>query len=415
MKQVAVWGVVALLMVAAPLVFSSSGAIGELSLIAVMVVFALSYNVLLGQTGLLSFGHAVFYGVSGFAVVHAITAIGAAAVRIPLPVLPLLGGLTGLVLGLLIGSVATRRWGTAFAMITMGIGELVLSFAPILKTFFGGESGVSTNRMKVPAWLGLNFGSPLQAYYLIAAWCLASMIALYWVTQTPFGRLCNAVRENAERADFIGYDVHRIRSTSFAISSFFGGIAGGLAAINFEIMSVDSLGGLQSAWVLFMTYIGGSGTFYGPIIGAVLVSLMQFSLPGITPGWQLYSGLFFVVMVMFAPGGISGLLRMHEPLWRAGLLHRMAPAYLLASIPVLVMGIGVNLAVELSFARGARSGSSAPLLKFLGVTVSAASPTPWAAAVGLVIVGGFLLRLAVPRVGDAWESATQESRGKGRA
>jgi len=308
----------------------------------------------------------------------------------------------------LLGAVATRRSGTAFAMITLGIGELVLSFAPILNSYFGGESGVATDRTKVLPLFGVNFASQLQAYYLIASWCLISMIVLHWITRTPFGRLCNAVRENPERADFIGYDVHRIRFMSFTVASFFGGVAGGLAAINFEIMSVDNLGGLQSAWVLFMTYIGGAGSFYGPVIGAILISLMQFSLPDITPGWQLYFGLFFIVMVMYAPGGIAGLLRMHEPLWRARLLHRMLPSYLLVTLPVLIMCVGISLMIEMSFTWSMQSGNGT-LLKFVGVQINAASPLVWISAVMLFAVGAFLLRRLMPRVANAWASATHES------
>jgi branched-chain amino acid transport system permease protein len=408
MKQAFVWLAVAVLMAVVPVVFNSSGALGELNLMGIMIVFALSYNVLFGQTGLLSFGHAVFYGLSGFAVVHATTAIGAAQLPIPLPLMPLLGGMVGWLFGRLLGAVATRRSGTAFAMITMGIGELVLSFAPILKTFFGGESGVLTDRTKVLPLFGLNFASQMQAYYLIAGWCLISMIVLHWITRTPFGRLCNAVRENPERADFIGYDVHRIRSMSFTVASFFGGLAGGLAAINFEIMSVDSMGGLQSAWVLFMTYIGGAGSFYGPVIGAIIISLMQFSLPDITPGWQLYSGLFFIVMVMYAPGGITGLLRMHEPLWHARLLHRMLPSYLLATLPVLIMCVGVSLMIEMSFKWGMQS-SDGELLKFMGMQIQVTSPLAWIAAIALFALGVFLLRRLMPRVADAWAGAMHES------
>lgn len=412
MKQAFLWLAVALAMAAVPAVFNSSGVLGELNLMGIMIVFALSYNVLFGQTGLLSFGHAVFYGLSGFAVVHATTAIGAAHLPIPLPLMPLLGGVIGWLFGLLLGAVATRRSGTAFAMITMGIGELVLSFAPILKTFFGGESGVTTNRTKLLPLFGVDFASQLQAYYVIAGWCLISMIVLYWITRTPFGRLCNAVRENPERADFIGYDVHRIRFMSFTVASFFGGLAGGLAALNFEIMSVDSLGGLQSAWVLFMTYIGGAGSFYGPVIGAILISLMQFSLPDITPGWQLYSGLFFIVMVMYAPGGITGLLRKHEPLWHARLLHRMLPSYLLAMLPVLIMCVGVSLVIEMSFKWGMKSGDGA-LLQFLGLQIQVASPAGWIAAVMLFAVGVLLLRRVIPRVEGAWAGAMHESQLRG--
>ena len=140
-----------------------------LSLMGIMIVFALSYNMLLGETGLLSFGHAVYYGLGGFLTVHAMNTVIHDALPVPLPAVPLVGGFSGLLFGIIFGSVSTRRAGTAFAMISLGLGELVASSSLILRGFFGGEEGVSTNRTKLLRVFGLNFGPQIQVDYLIAA------------------------------------------------------------------------------------------------------------------------------------------------------------------------------------------------------------------------------------------------------
>jgi branched-chain amino acid transport system permease protein len=166
---------------------------------------------LLGETGLLSFGHAVYYGLGGFMAVHAMNTVIHDRLPIPVPLMPLVGGLSGLLFGVIFGSVSTRRAGTAFAMISLGLGELVASSSLILRGFFGGEEGVSTNRTKLLRLFDLNFGPQIQVYYLIAGWCLLCMVAMYALTRTPFGRICNAVRENPERAQFVGYNPRIVR------------------------------------------------------------------------------------------------------------------------------------------------------------------------------------------------------------
>src|SRR6476469_2075373 len=304
LKFYGIWIVTALILLALPKVFSSGGALTTFSLIGISIIFSLSYNILLGQTGLLSFGHAVYYGLGGFLVIHAINIIGANKLPIPLPIVPLIGGLTGLFFAALLGWVSTKRSGTAFAMISLGVAELIASSALILRTFFGGEAGITANRTKLLRVFDWNFGPQIQIYYLVAAWTLIAVIAMYALTRTPLGRMCNAVRDNPERVQFVGYDPHVVRYLAFCFSGFFAGIAGGLAAINFEIANSAYLGALQSGTVLYSTYIGGVGYFIGPIIGAIFVTVISLSLSDLTSVWQLYFGLFFIAVVTFAPGGI---------------------------------------------------------------------------------------------------------------
>ena len=172
LRRYGMWLAAILLVIGLPFFARSGSALTMLSLMGIMIIFALSYNMLLGQTGMLSFGHAVYYGLGAFFVVHAMNAIIRAKYPVPLPALPLVGGIAGLMFAVIFGSVSTRRAGTAFAMISLGLAELVASSSLILRSFFGGEEGITTNRTKLYRLFDWNFGSQLQVYYLIAAWCI---------------------------------------------------------------------------------------------------------------------------------------------------------------------------------------------------------------------------------------------------
>jgi branched-chain amino acid transport system permease protein len=384
-----------------------------MSLMGIMIIFALSYNMLLGQTGLLSFGHAVYYGLGGFLAVHAMNLAIAKGLPLPVALVPLAGGLTGLFFGIVFGAVSTRRAGTAFAMISLGIGELVASSALILRGFFGGEEGITTNRTKLfRLFEGVTFGPQLEVYYLIAAWCFLAVLAMYAITRTPFGRIANAVRDNPERAEFIGYSARMVRFIAFCLSGFFAGIAGGLAAINFEIMNSVAVGAAQSGSVLLMTYIGGAGAFIGPIIGAVVITHLQVSLSDVTGAWMLYFGLLFVLVVLYAPGGLAGLILRHTPLWRAGTLARIVPAYLLAAGPALLTLAGAILVIEM--AHHLLVSREAGTMTALYVSFDAAAPLPWAVALALLAGGFALFRLTWPVVAASWDEAMAPLRGGGR-
>lgn len=384
-----VWIAAVAALAALPHIFSSGLALTAMSLMGVMIVFALSYNMLLGQTGLLSFGHAVFFGLGGFLAVHLMNVAGNRHAPLPLIVFPLIGGAAGLAFGIIFGAVATRRGGTTFAMITLGIGELVSSSALILRHFFGGEEGISTDRTGLPHLFGLTFGPQIQVYYLIAGWCLVSASAMYALTRTPFGQICNAVRDNPERARFIGYDPQTVRFMSFSLSGLFAGIAGGLAAVNFELMSSTQLGLAQSGEVILMTYIGGVGDFAGPIIGAVLVTYLQIMLSDVTELWQLYLGLLFIGMVLFAPDGIAGLLARQRPLLRGGRLHQLLPFYALALAPGIAALAGLSMMIEMTNHLMVHAADG-PAIVFCYLPFDATAALPWLVASVLLAGGTFL-------------------------
>ncbi|UGY19769.1 branched-chain amino acid ABC transporter permease [Bradyrhizobium septentrionale] len=403
-----VWLLAAIALVVLPLIFSSGGSLTSFSLIGIAIIFALSYNILLGQTGLLSFGHAVQYGLGGFLAVHAMNAVASHNWPIPLPVIPLIGGIGGMAFALVVGWVMTKRAGTVFAMISLGIGELVASSSLILRSVFGGESGITTDRTALAPMFGWTFGPQIQVYYLIAFWVLISAIAMYALTRTPLGRICNAVRDNPERVQFIGYDPHVVRYLAYMFAGFFAGIAGGLAAINFEIANSAYLGATQSGLVLFAAFIGGTAYFFGPILGAILVTYLQLGLTNVTSVWQLYFGIIFIVIVMFAPGGIAGILMKHRPLIRAGTLGTVIPSYLVAAIPTLALVLGIILSIE-TVARFA----SGDAINLLGIAFVPTAPTTWAAA-AVLVVGGFLVaRITWRRVAEAWDRAATVARDRG--
>ena len=416
-RLAAPWIALAIVFAILPLIFTSGSALTMLSMMGIMIVFALSYNMLLGETGLLSFGHAVYYGLGGFLAVHAMNTVVHDALPVPLPLIPVVGGFGGLLFGIVFGSVSTRRAGTAFAMISLGLGELVASSSLILRSFFGGEEGVSTNRTKLLHLFGFNFGPQIQVYYLIAAWCILCMIAMYALRRTPFGRMCNAVRENPERAQFVGYNPRMVRFLAFSFAGLFAGIAGGLSAINFELVNSAAVGATQSGLVLVAAFIGGTGSFIGPVIGAVLVTWLEAMLSDITEVWQLYFGLLFIGMVMFAPDGVAGLVTKHAPLWQArayGSMLRLAQAYLIALAPALVLLGGLVLGVELTY-RISGKAAEGTMISFFHATLDAASAWPWALAAALIAGGFGVFRLTWPLVGAAWHDAFVHLPATGRA
>jgi branched-chain amino acid transport system permease protein len=406
------WIGAAIIVCLLPLIFRSSFSRSMLSQMGIAIIFALSYNMLLGEGGLLSFGHAVFYGLGGFISIHALKLVSDGVLPIPLELMPLIGGLGSVIFGLFFGWLATERAGTTFALISLGIGELIASSALMLPSFFGGEQGISGNRMTGITLTGINFSKQITVYYLIAFWTLVSAGFMYLLTQTPLGRMANAVRDNPERTPFVGYDTHRVRTFQYTLAAFFAGIAGGLFAVNYEIVTAETIGHLPSGSVLMMTYIGGVGHFFGPVLGAVLVTFMQLSLANITHAWLLYFGLLFMGMVLWAPNGLAGLIMLHEPIWKAGLMKRLLPAYVLAALPALVMFLGAMILIEINYHLSLSIDPTAPM-KLFKISFSAQSPLPWGAAVGLIIVGFVFFRRAARRVNQSWQAVTSEMKKGG--
>jgi len=404
--RLALWGGFLAMAFALPLALKSGFFISLLCQIGIMAVFSLSYNMLLGQTGLLSFGHAVYYGLGAFATMHLLNAIGKDGGPLITALLPIAGGIAGLAAGVVLGYVTTRKAGTTFAMITLGIGEMVAACSLMFPAFFGGEGGISGNRVVgKETFLGFTWGPQVEMYGLIVLWTFVCTVAMFALTQTPLGRMANAVRDNPERAEFVGYDTQRVRFLMVILSGFFAGIAGGLAALNYEIVTAETLNAHTSGVVLLIAFVGGIGFFYGPIIGAILVTVMQIVIGGMTHAWLLYFGLFFLFMVLVAPGGIASLVQAQRALWQARLLGRMLPHYLATLPPVVVLLAGLTGLIELSYAllAGDAANTDGPV-KVMGMLLNVTTPQPWATAVAVTAVGILLTRWIGGRMRREWNA-----------
>ncbi|MGV8804226.1 MAG: branched-chain amino acid ABC transporter permease [Polaromonas sp.] len=404
-----VWALYALVLTAAPLVFSSSLALSLLSQAGCLVIVCLSYNVLLGQGGMLSFGHAVYAGLGAFFAIHAmrLAAQGALPMALPLPLVPLVGGLAGLVFAALLGYAATRKAGTTFAMITLGMGELVFAMAQMFPGFFGGEAGISANRAYGPPVWGITFGPQRQVYYLIAAYCFICTAAMFALTRTPLGRLLNAVRDNPGRVEFIGYDARRVRYQAFMLAGFFAGMGGALAAINSEIVTIEALGSTRSASVLLFTFLGGAGFFAGPILGAALMVLALFLLSELTRAWLLYVGLLFLVMVMYAPGGLASLVAMNLRVAAFGKFKRLVAVYLALALAALAPLAGAGAMIEMAYQLQLRAALGSELA-FMGLTLDASQPGAWLGAGAVLVAGLGLFELARRSFCRQWRCVQNE-------
>lgn len=381
-----VWGATAIVFALLPLVFSSGFAITLLSQMGIMIIFALSYNMIFGQGGMLSFGHAVYSGLGAFFAIHALNWIGQGHLWMPVSLVPLVGGVFGALFGVVFGYVTTKKAGTPFAMITLGIGEMVFAASLMFPGFFGGEGGISSNRVVGEPFLGVTFGPGIQVYYLIAAWCLACMVAMFAFTHTPLGRIANAVRDNPERAEFIGYNTQRVRFFVLIASAFFAGIAGGLSAINFEIVTAENVSALRSGGVLLATFIGGAMFFFGPILGAVIFVFFAVALSDYTKAWQFYLGVFFVSMVMFAPGGVASLILMNLRVMKHRLFGRLRDAYAGVLLSGLILLVGVVMVVEMSYHLTLNFASGSKMRLF-GFPIDSAAPEIWLLAIGVLVAG----------------------------
>ena len=396
-----VWGGFALLLAVLPLVFRGSLALTMLSQMAIAIVACLSYNMLLGQGGMLSFGHAVYSGLGSFVAIHALNRIVDGSLPIPVSLIPLVGGFAGVFFAVLLGFVTTKKAGTPFAMITLGIGELVFAMALMIPEFFGGEAGVSANRSAGKPFLGITYGPQIQVYYLLAVYTLLCTAAMYAFTHTPLGRMLNAVRDNPERVAFIGYNTQRVRYIAFIIAGFFAGIAGGMYAMNFEIATAEVVGAARSGGYLLFTFLGGATFFFGPIIGGVLMVLAFVLLSEFTKAWLLYLGLIFLLMVMYAPGGIASLIMMNVRVASHGKLRRLLPHYAVLLATGVLALIGVAALIEMIYHLQLEAGADSSL-RFLGVTLDVASVGSWLSALAVAAVGFALFEWVRRRFARLW-------------
>ncbi len=399
--RLSVWCAFAVVLLLAPRIFDSGLSITLLSQMGIAIIACLSFNILLGQGGMLSFGHAVYSGLGAYVAMHVLNAAGHGGLPVPVSAIPLVGGFAGMGFAMLFGFVTTRKSGTTFAMITLGMAELVFAMSLMLSDFFGGEAGVSGNRVVGAAVWGITFSSALQVYYLIAAYTFVAVVLMFAFTGTPLGRMLNAVRDNPERVEFIGYNPQHIRYMAFIIAGFFAGISGGLAALNFEIVTAEVVGTVRSGAYLLFTFLGGTTFFFGPIIGGVLMVLASVVLSELTRAWLLYLGLTFLIMVMVAPGGIASLVMLNVRVARMGQLKSLIPAYVgLGTFGLLgLYGAGGLLEMIYHTKLNAALGSE---VRYMGTTLDTASSASWLAMTTVMAVGFGLFEWVRRRFAAQW-------------
>ena len=402
-----VWGGYALIMIVAPLLWKSSLSLTMLSQMGIAIVACLAFNMLLGQGGMLSFGHAVYSGLGSFFAIHTLNMVSQGQLSLPVSLVPLVAGLFGALIAVLLGFVTTKKAGTPFAMITLGVGELVWAMSLMFPGFFGGEGGISGNRVAGQPFLGITFGPQVQLYYLIAIYTFICTVLMFAFTRTPLGRMLNAVRDNPERVEFIGYNTRFIRYFAFIASGFFMGIAGGLSALNFEIVTAEVVNAARSGAYLLFTFLGGAMFFFGPIIGAVLLVLALVLLSELTQAWLLYLGLIFTFMVMYAPGGFSSLIMMNLRVASFGKLRPLLGSYLALAGTALTVLLGAAVMIEMVYHLQLNEALG-PRMKFLGAWINANAFDSWFGSVFVMLVGLGLFEMVRRQFVIEWGRTQEE-------
>lgn len=269
-------------------------------------LFALGYNVCLGYTGMLSFGHAAYFGVGAYAT-------GIVLIRLWENVWFGLfcGLLMGAVTAFILGYLCIKRRGIYFAMLTLAFAQLVYFIGFQWVDLTGGDNGLR-NIPLVPLslpGLSIDISTPLRYYFFVLFFVVLSLLALNRILQSPFGHVLQAVRENEHRALSCGYETSNVRWMAFIISGSISGLAGGLYALYLHFVGIETLYWITSGQVVMITLLGGMGTFIGPFIGAGVFLFLEDVLSALTANWMIFLGTVFVLCVLFFPSGIWGSIK----------------------------------------------------------------------------------------------------------
>lgn len=270
------------------------------------VLFAAAFNLLLGYTGLLSFGHAAFFGGAAYVTAHALK------VWQITPELAILAGVvTAIVLGVIIGVLAIRRQGIYFAMITLAMAQMFYFFC-LQAPFTNGEDGIQGfSRGNLFGIIDLN--ETMNLYYFIAALVVLSLVLIWRIVYSPFGQILRAIRENEPRTISLGYSVQRFKLAAFVMSAGLSGLAGALKALLFQFATLADVAWQMSGEVILMTLIGGIGTMAGPIVGAgVLVGMQNFLATSGLPVTMVLGGTFMICVLLFRRGIVGEILHLLE-------------------------------------------------------------------------------------------------------
>jgi branched-chain amino acid transport system permease protein len=281
---------------------------------AIFALFSVSFNLLLGYTGLLSFGHAMFFGAGGYGTALALKHIQGLSLLSAV----LIGLLSAVILSLILCPLVVRVSGTAFAMLHLAFGELMHVLALKLRGITGGEDGIGgfpIPSFSIPGVVSINMRAPENFYYFAIVVLGAGLWIIWFLTKTPFGQIQIGVRDNAMRVDYLGFRVPQTKAVVYVIAAAFAGVAGSIYALFQNLISSEALNILKSFAPITMTMVGGLGSFFGPILGAAIIQIMEELTTRYTEQVELVVGLILILVIMFAPMGCVGLVRSLKQKW----------------------------------------------------------------------------------------------------
>lgn len=275
--------------------------------IAYFALFAVSFNFLFGYAGLLSFGHAAYFGLGAYTTALTLKHIAG----MPLLLSIVAGGLAGAIGGAIIGFFCVKRKGAYFALLTLAFNQFLWAIAWKWREVTGGEDGIGKIVPKVPVNLGIISFDPTKTegmYYLTITIVLLCLGLGWYLTKTPFGNTVLTIKVNEERADFLGYNVNLSKLGIFTMAAFFAGISGSLFALFQDFVATSSIDLGMSTQVLFMAFLGGTGSFFGPILGAAIYVYFTDWVSSLTDRWEFILGVLFIMLVLYFHRGFIGLI-----------------------------------------------------------------------------------------------------------
>jgi len=286
--------------------------------IAYLALFAVSFNFLFGYAGLLSFGHASYFGLGAYLTALSLKHIGGMPVLLSI----LIGGVAAATGGAIIGYFCVRRKGAYFALLTLAFNQFLWAIAWKWREVTGGEDGIGKIVPPTPVNLGILTFDPTKVegmYYLTVSIVGVCLVLGWYLTKTPFGNTIQAIKANEERADFLGYNVNRAKLWIFTIAAFFAGIAGSLFALFQDFVATSSIDLGMSTQVLFMAFLGGTGSFFGPVLGAAIYVYFTDWVSSLTDRWEFILGVLFILLVLYFHRGFIGLIpKQLKSLWLNG-------------------------------------------------------------------------------------------------
>ena len=276
---------------------------------AIFALFAVSFNLLLGYTGLLSFGHAMFFGAGGYGTALALEHME----NLPLIPAVLIGALAAIALALILCPLMVRVSGTAFAMLHLAFGQLMYVLALKLRGITGGEDGIGGFDIPPLNFFGIvsiDMVDPLNFYYFGVVVLGLSMLFLWFFTKTPFGSIMVGIRDNPNRVDYLGFKVPQSKAVIYIVSGCFAGVAGSIYAMFQNLIAADDAFHVMVSFApIIITMVGGIGSFFGPIAGSAIFGIIEELTSRYTERVELVMGLILILVIMFAPMGFVGLVK----------------------------------------------------------------------------------------------------------